>query len=133
LKSRQWLDLVRLILAQFFHVILLFNIGCENLVSEQYRLPPVLTDPVLIDNVRSSDSSIISWWSQFVSFRSNNAWFFSVENLQCFVMNIRYLRINIQDTTNNHRHSSNHDLEQMSKTELVLCLITSTMFFFVIH
>ncbi len=36
-----------------FRCDLLF-IGCENLVGEQYRSPPVLTDPVLIDTVSSN-------------------------------------------------------------------------------
>ena len=34
-----------------FHLNSLLRIGCENLVSEHYRLPPVLTDPILIDQV----------------------------------------------------------------------------------
>lgn len=29
--------------------------GCENLVNEQYRAPPVLTDPMLIDQVNRFD------------------------------------------------------------------------------
>ena len=28
-----------------------FSTGCENLVNEHYRLPPVLTEPSLIDHV----------------------------------------------------------------------------------
>ncbi|CAF3340363.1 unnamed protein product [Rotaria sp. Silwood1] len=32
-----------------FEISTMTQLGCENLVNEKYRLPPVLTDPILID------------------------------------------------------------------------------------
>ncbi|CAF3721862.1 unnamed protein product [Rotaria magnacalcarata] len=34
-----------------FEISTMSRLGCENLINEQYRLPPILTDPVLIDTV----------------------------------------------------------------------------------
>ncbi|UJR25135.1 hypothetical protein I4U23_006494 [Adineta vaga] len=34
-----------------FEISTMTRLGCENLVSEHYRSPPVLTDPVLIDTI----------------------------------------------------------------------------------
>ncbi|CAF4764913.1 unnamed protein product [Rotaria sp. Silwood1] len=34
-----------------FEISTMTQLGCENLVNEKYRLPPVLTDPILIDTV----------------------------------------------------------------------------------
>lgn len=42
-----------------FQLNSILRIGCENLVSEQYRLPPVLTDPILVDQVSGRHSLIL--------------------------------------------------------------------------
>ncbi len=47
-------------------------------------------------------------------------------------MSILHLQFTIEHTINNHHHSFNRDLEWMSKTELIMCFINSSRFFFVV-